>query len=169
MKSERESLWSFLDDDALTIPGVISTKHPEGKDYVIASPDAETGMQLNALGDIGTKLAAGAEVSASDVARLRLDDAQEMNLGRQVLGETMAEMMEDGVSWVRIQRVIQYAFTHFAISPEAARKGAEQGLFSGKAPALNRAQRRQKTKTAPTPEARPGSAATKKPRPRKAG
>lgn len=144
MPGEFDELFSFLEDDGLTIPGVISREHPEGRDYVIPSPDGETGARLTALGELGIKVNKGVEVKERDVRRLQMDDAEEREFMEQVLGSAFKEMMDDGVSWVRMQRINQYAFTHFAISDEAARAAALKGAFSGtgKAPALNRQERR---------------------------
>lgn len=141
-----DDVLSFLDDDGLEIPGVKSTKYPDGKTYMIPSPDGETGIRLSALADIAVKVNSGREVDARDARRLRMDDTEERDFAQQVLGSVLPELLADGVSWVRIQRITQYAYVHFAFSPEAARDAAERGVFAGKAPARNRAERRAKGK-----------------------
>lgn len=143
------ALFSFLDDDGITLPPVKSAKYPAGKVYVIPSPDADTGIRLNALGEIMAKQLKGIKISEADAARLNLNDEDERVFLQQVLGPTYDEMREDGVSWVRIKRLGTYAFTYFAVSPEAADKAAREGAFSGKGLApRNRAARR-----APAPKA----------------
>lgn len=143
----------FLEDDALEIPGVKSRKYPEGKTYFIPSPDAETGMRLSALAEIAVKVNKAIDVNERDVRRLHLDDTEEREFAQQVLGPVYEELIEDGVSWVRLQRITQYAYVHFAFSPEAAREAADRGVFAGKAPARNRAERRAKPKTGAAPKA----------------
>lgn len=157
-----EDFWGWLDDDALEIPGVKSTKYPEGKAYSIPSPDAETGMRLTALAELAAKKAKGIEIKEADVKRLNLNDTEEREFAEQVLGAALAEMQGDGVSWVRIQRITKYAFTHFAVSAESAREAASRGVFEGKAQARpNRAARRAKPTTQKAP---PASGATRSPR-----
>lgn len=153
MAAGMDDLYNFLDDDTLEIPGVKSRAHPEGKTYRIPSPDAETGMRLSALAEIAVKVNKSVAVNDRDVKRLQLDDTEEREFAQQVLGATYEELIADGVSWVRLQRITQFAYVHFAFSPEAAREAAERGVFAGKAPARNRAQRRAKPSSGEAPKA----------------
>lgn len=138
-------LFDFLDDDALRMP-VKSMKYPEGKVYAIPSPSAEVGLRLQALATISAKVERKMEVTKEDAARLQLDDDQEREFIEQVLGAAYGEMKADGVSWVRIQKVTQYAYVAFTQSKAAADKAAAEGLFSGgKVQALNREARRHPT------------------------
>lgn len=162
MSTELDDLFNFLDDDTLTIPGIRSREFPDGKAYSIPSPDAETGMRLSVLAEIGTKIKQGVQVSDRDKMRLHFDDDEERDFAQQVLGPVYEEMLADGVSWVRIQRVTQYAYVHFAFSPEAAQEAARRGVFAGKAPARgNRAQRRADKPTGKAPKAPRDSTATR--------
>lgn len=140
--SNTDDLFNFLDEDGIVIPNIKSTKYPKGKTYTIPSPDVDTGIRLTGLAEIANKLNRKVEVSPRDVARLKLSDEEEREFSQQVLGSAYEELLADGVSWVRVQRLTQYAFTYFAFSPEAAEKAAREGTFSGKAPARNRATRR---------------------------
>lgn len=149
----------FLADDALVTPPIASTKHPKGKAYRIESPDAETGLRLQALANLGFAVATDQDIDPEDAARLQLDDGGERNLYAQVLGPTLDELVADGVSWVRIQRIGRYAFAHFALGPEAAVKVAEGGT-SGEAPAPNRATRRASSGTARSTRSRGSTAGT---------
>lgn len=144
-----DPLWAFLDDDGITdLPPVRSEKYPEGKRYVIPSPSADTGLRLQGLAELVAKQQKGIPINERDVARLKLSDQEEREFFQQVMGSAYDEMMDDGVSWVRIQRLGMFCFTYFAISKEAAEKAAREGAFSGKAPApLNRAQRRAQRST----------------------
>lgn len=160
-----EDLFSFLDDDALTIPHPIkSKKYPEGKVYTIPYPDADTGLRLTALAEIGRKVEArrrgdkNAKVTEMEASRLVMDDDDEREFAVQVLSTTYQEMIGDGVYWPTIQKIVQYAYVYFAMGADAANNAARDGLFTGgKAfvPA-NRAERRAaasgKTGTRQTPK-----------------
>lgn len=122
-------LTDFLDDDGLHVT-------VRGKEYLIPSPDADTGMRLNAIATIGAAVQSGKTVPESQLKSLELNDDEERNFTEQVLGSALEELRADGFSWVQLSRMAQYAFTHFAISPETARKGLAAGVFDGgKAPA----------------------------------
>ena len=142
----RLDLTGYLEDDSLEIPGIPSTAHPEGKTYRFASPDAKTGLLLASLANLATQARLGVDIGEK-AASLALDDDQERDLMRDVMGSTLDELTTDGVSWVRIQKLNKYLFIHFAMGEEAA-----VGLrLSGEAPApANRAARRAATKKATT-------------------
>jgi hypothetical protein len=108
-----KDLSAFLDDDALDIP-------VGGKTYRVASPDGETGLRLAALANLSVAVADESPVTDRDRDRLRLDDEQEHDFMRDVLGGTLDELFADGVSWVRIQRLGRYCFLYFTMGEEAA-------------------------------------------------
>jgi hypothetical protein len=130
-----KDLSSFLDDDAIDVP-------IDGKTYRVESPDAKTGLFLASLANVGVKAAAGGEVDQADVDKLDLDDDEERDFMQMVLGDTLAELVADGVSWTKIQRLSRYCFIHFAVGEEAADDALKSGALSGEAPAPNRAKRR---------------------------
>lgn len=133
---------AFFDDDALKLPPIKSKKYPAGKVYTVPSPDFETGAMLQKLASIAQRIQAGLPVSEDEARRLKFDDDQEVDLAKLLLGDTLQEMKDDGVPWGPIRKVTQYAFTHYAISPEAAER-----LAAPKAPApANRAAKRAKKK-----------------------
>ncbi len=141
------------DEDGFNSPPMPSRAHPEGRQYRVASPDAKTGLRLNALADIMVKREMKVEVKERDVARLRMDDAEEEEFVRQVLGadrtdgsNALDEMIADGCKWEHIKRMSQYAFTYFGVSKEAADEAVKNGLLRGKIEAPNRAARRKKKK-----------------------
>jgi len=157
-----DNLSSFLNDDGLKTPPIKSKKFPDGKIYSIASPDAETGLRLTGLANIAAKAASNVAVRPEDVESLRMDDSEERTFMQQVLGDVYDEMLADGVSWVTMQRLNQYVFAYFAVSPQAAERGVESGAFAGKATPPNREARRAATK-AKSPKS-PVSAGSKKPK-----
>lgn len=133
---------AFFDDDSLTLPPIKSKAHPEGKVYVVPSPDFETGALLQKLANIAQRIQAGVPVPAEEAKKIKFDDDQEVDLAKMLLGPTLEEMKADGVGWGPIRKVTQYAFTHYAISPEAAERLAAP---KAQAPA-NRSERRAKPK-----------------------
>ena len=147
-------LSEFLTENDLVIQGL------GPRDYSIPAPDAETGLRYNALSNIAIKASKGEHVQESELAALKLDDDEERSFVEQMLGgEVLTQMTEDRLPWPAIVRTAQYAFTHFAVSPDAASKAMAAGAFSGKAPApTNRATRR----AAGAKSARPASTASKR-------
>lgn len=160
--SDLSAALDFMEDeDGFLSPPMPSKAFPGGRQYRIASPDAKTGLRLNALADIMVKKEMGVAVAESDVARLRLNDDAEKEFVRQVLGaeytididgaQTVTNavdlMVADGVKSEHLKRIAQYAYIYFGISKEAAEEARKNGLLSGKlvAPlAANRAARRGK-------------------------
>lgn len=138
-------LAGYLDDDAIDTPPIKSAAHPDGRAYRIPSPDAATGIRLTAMVSLGVDLAVGAELSRKDAERLKLDDDQEREFLRDVLGSAYDELVADGVSWMRIQKLGRYALLYFTLGPEAAADEARRS--SGEAPAPNRETRRKAKKT----------------------
>ena len=115
----RLDLSGYLDDDSVEIPGIRSVKHPEGFTYIFDSPDAKTGLFLASLANLAVKARLGGDIG-EEAAALELDDDQERDLMRDVMGSTLDELTADGVSWVRIQKLNRYLFMLFAMSEGAA-------------------------------------------------
>lgn len=130
-----KDLSSFLDDDAIDFP-------IDGKTYRVESPDAKTGLFLASLANVGVKAASGADLGQTDIDKLDLDDDEEHDLMRMVLGDTLDELLADGVKWTKIQRLNKYCFIYFAIGEDAADEALKSGALAGEAPAPNRAARR---------------------------
>jgi len=147
-----KDLSSFLDDDALEFP-------IGGKTYRVESPDAKTGLFLSSLANIGVNAAGGGQVSEADLEKLDLDDVEERDFMKMVLGDTLDELIFDGVSWVKIQKLSRYCFIAFAIGVEAADDAQASGTLSGEAPAPNRAARRAGSRGAATTTKRRASTA----------
>lgn len=138
-------VFDFLDDDTLRVP-LKSTKHPQGKEYAIPSPDAATGLWLQGLADISVKRHKGLTLTEKDAARLIIADGDEREFFERVLGTAYQEMLDDGVAYVRLQKVTQYAFVAFTAGKQAADEAAQKGAFAGGKVRANRAERRQKPK-----------------------
>lgn len=99
-------------------------KLPVGeKTYVVESPDADTGLWVHAM--MGTALATD--------AGLVLDDDEEVNLFRRVLGPTYDEMRADKVRWPVLKRAGSTAVMWIAFGEDAA-EAVWNGSAEGKAP-----------------------------------
>lgn len=142
-------LKAFLEDDKLVLQGVVSDKFPDGKTYSVDSPSAATGLWLQTLLQVGAKARVGAPMTDTEREQLHLDDEQEETLYKRVLAATYDEMIADGVSWTRLQKIGQYAFTYYAMNEASA------DVMLGEAPARpNRATRRTAKKKAGTKSSR---------------
>lgn len=137
-----QDLGEWLNDDGFDTPPIRSREHPDGKVYRIPSPDAETGIRLAALAEIGRKVATKRDVDQRDLERLRLDDREERDFAQQVLGSAFDTMTADGVPWTTMQRLTRYAYVYFTIGEEAADNALRSGVFAGKSEAPNRRMRR---------------------------
>lgn len=158
-------LAGYLEDDALEVPGVVSTRYPDGKTYRVPSPDARTGLRLEAMVNLGVKARLGQDVGKAAEA-LNVDDDEERDLYQMVMGAAYDEMITDGVSWVRIQRLGKYLLLHFTMGEDAAQQALQRGALTGEAQAPNRATRRASKATAKSTPRR-GSTAGTKPRPKR--
>lgn len=134
--ANQNALQDWLDEDGFDTPLIKSRKHPEGKTYHIASPDYDTGIHLQRIADLGAKVHAGGDITKEDQAKLKLDDDQEKDFSKMVLGDTCQEMIDDGVNWDRIRKLTKYTFAFYTLGEEAAEK-----IAAPKAPE-NRAGRR---------------------------
>lgn len=147
--TDLSTVLDFMEEDGgFTSPPMPSTKFPKGKTYRIPSPNAIVGLRLAAIADITLKQARGKDLSPTDVKRLRIEDEDEHEFIAQVLSpETVAEMESDGVKFAHMKRLGLYAFTYFAVSPEAAETALKNGVLQGKVSAPpNRAARRSSSK-----------------------
>lgn len=158
----------FLNESAIR-PTIVSKKYPQGKVYVIDSPDAETGLSLTAMVNLANKAASGQlateEQAKEAVEELELDDNDERDLYERVLGDSYAELLADNAPWTAIQRLGQYCLIYYGMSAQAASKALQSGVLLGEASGPNREERRHPGKA---PQDRQGSTATKKARKTKA-
>lgn len=99
-----------------------SAKHPDGRDYRVESPDPRTGLFLTSVHELGLAASAGATLSPSDLARLRMDDDEEKSFYQLILGDAYQQMVDDGVKWPKIQDVATHAYLTFNRNNEAAER-----------------------------------------------
>jgi len=88
--------------------------------YVVASPDAETGLWCQRMLTTAAVGAGGHDLSENEVDDLLLDDDQERALYRRVLGSVYDELIKDGVSWERLKHVGTTAFMWAAGNKQTA-------------------------------------------------
>lgn len=96
---------AFLGDGAIELDGIPSPSYPRGKTYRFPSPTAERGLWMRNLFEFGVKVNLGITPGAGEAAGLNLNDDQELDLYREVMGDTLDEMLTDGVLWAHVQGV----------------------------------------------------------------
>lgn len=123
-----------------------------GNVYVVPSPDAKTGLWCQRMLATGAIAATGGDISADEIAALELDDTQEREMYKIVLGTAWDEMLDDGLPWDIIRHAGITAFMWVASGRETAEAYWASGGDSGearrptpqdhKAPARTRSARR---------------------------
>ncbi len=88
-----EDLAHFSDGRTLELP-------IDGRVYVIEDVDGETGLWAQKLMELGAAAHAGKDVDGSV-----LDDEQESDAFKRLLGSALDDMLADGVKWDRIKHV----------------------------------------------------------------
>jgi len=159
-------LTEYLEDDAVVLEGIRSERHPEGKAYRFESPSAKIGLWLQHLLEFGIKVsligkaaAAGEDIDAAaipDPGKLVLDDDEERDLYRKVMGPTYDELLDDGVSHGRIQRVFQLLLMHWGANRDIGSQIAA-GLPEAPGP-VNRAEKRARQRKAGSSSSRASTA-----------
>lgn len=91
-----------------------------GKTYVVQSVDAKTGLWCQRALSVGVQAVAGGDVTEEQLDGLDLDDAQELDLYRKVLGATYDEMEDDGLPWDIIRHAGMTAFMWAAGNKQTA-------------------------------------------------
>lgn len=135
----------------------------KGKDYVIPEPSAELGLYVqsifSAAGAVAKTVVTGESVAEATKAASHLDDAQETNLYRRMLGPVYDELIADGASWRVLRHVGQTAMFWIAIGEDAARAYWQGDNPLALGSATNREERRAQTRAAKTAAVKPAKAA----------
>ncbi|HUR06993.1 MAG TPA: hypothetical protein VM347_30920 [Nonomuraea sp.] len=124
-------------DDSLRLP-------VGGKWYVVPAPDAEVGLLCQRLMHASLQAEQGEAVDdpkLNELAEVVLNDDEERDLYRRILGPVWNELRADGVSWPKVQHIGATALVWVAAGKDAAAKIWASG-GAGEAPAPNRATRR---------------------------
>lgn len=123
-------LSNYLADDALTLQGVASEKHPDGKAYTIASPSAKFGLQLRrAMVIWGTRDAKNPPTPEELTDLLALvtdDDGKPIDLQTRLMGPVYQQMVDDGVSDDRLQMIWDVVIAHYGSGSQVAQMIVEQ-------------------------------------------
>ncbi|WP_166375974.1 DUF7426 family protein [Aeromicrobium phragmitis] len=125
-----------------------------GKEYVIQPVDAATGVWVQRLFEVGVRLQSGDDVEEAQLASLKLDDAEERDTFRRVLGDTYDEMVADNVPWPYIKHAGTTTLIWIATDKDRAEAYWSAG---GERPKARKAPADRQAKSA-----RPASTATKK-------
>lgn len=111
-----------------------------GKIYEIQPLDAMTGLRVQRLISAAERASRGADDPSAD--NQIVSDAEEMDLYPDVLGEQYQELLDDGVSYIRLKLAATAAMLWTVYDEDTA---MEYWAAGGKAQARNREQRRAKT------------------------
>ncbi|GAA3144972.1 hypothetical protein GCM10010466_40070 [Planomonospora alba] len=111
----------------------------DGKTYVIEPVDAETGLLCRRLMEVSIEAAGGGEPDTEGLEALVLDDDQEKDLYKRILGGVYDELFTDKLDWPVIQHIGTTALVWVVAGVDAAVKHWES---AGEAPAPNRETRR---------------------------
>jgi hypothetical protein len=93
-----------------------------GKTYFISDPGITVGLRAQATVAIATKVKNGVDVSAEDVAALQLDDAEEIDFTKSMLGDTFAEMQDDKLPWEYVRHAAKTTFMWLVADRDEAAK-----------------------------------------------
>lgn len=93
-----------------------------GKVYEVHSPDAVTGLWAQRLMSSATRAAKdeNAELTEEQANSLMLDDQEEADLYKRLLGPAFQEMVDDGVNWEMLKHAGMTALIWAAGNTEAA-------------------------------------------------
>jgi len=105
-----------------------------GKVYVVESPDAKTGIHVQRLMTTGVLASSGAEVSQDRLDELELDDADEIDLYKRLLGPAYDEMLADGLPWAIVKHAGVTAFMWVAYDRDSAERFWESAAGEAKRP-----------------------------------
>jgi len=92
MATRFEALDELL-DDSLELP--VKGRDGQVRTYRIPSPSAESGLRIQRITTLATRLLAGGEAPDAEF----LDDQEELDLIHDALGSADEEMQADGVDW----------------------------------------------------------------------
>jgi len=131
-----KAVWENGDGDLVVLVGT--------REYVIEDVDAATGLWVQEVTEQTRKAKArldAGEDAETIAADLHLDDDEERDFYRTLLGGTLDALVADGVKWRQVRILGQIAYAWVTRGLEGARKMWEA---DGDAPKENRAARRAK-------------------------
>lgn len=153
---------AFLADDKLTISGIASDKHSRGKKYAFPQLSWEDTLRLRRVfGDVP-----GNSDPDADLKALLTDaDGNEITMLEKLTGSVYGQLVADGVSPTRMDRLTQLLITQYAFGEDAARftlEAAKDEASTGEAQArANRADRRAAAKKQPASKRAAGSSSSR--------
>jgi hypothetical protein len=114
----------------------------KGKEYRIASVDAETGLRLQKLIAVGVKAYTDKDLTEKDLELV--SDDEEESFFKSVLGDTYDELLADKIPYTGLKQIASLAMIWTTQGFDAAQ---QYFLAGGKAPEPNREARRTATRT----------------------
>lgn len=153
-RSEFGELNEFL-DDSITLP--LPGRNGKTKVYEIPAVDGETGLWAERLFAEIMKAHEGGKPDAG-----KLDDGDERIFYERMLGDTLGEMIADGVKWPRISHAAMTVYTWTTTNRDTAVKYWDAGGNPESVrPAGNRASRRASAAAARSTKKRASGSGTK--------
>jgi len=132
-----------------------------GKEYVVPSPDAETGLWVQMMMSTAAKAARGQDVDPEKIAALDLDDDEERGLFGRLLGSAFDEMIEDRIPWEHVKHAGMTALIWTNGTLEDAEKFWATAGQLPEAPAPNRETRRASKASGTTMRSRASTSGTR--------
>lgn len=125
-----------------------------GKRYTVDPIDAETGLRCQRLFAAGIAVATGGTPTETP----ELDDSDEADLYRRLLGTVYDEMVDDGVPWVQLRHAAITVMLYTVAGEDVALRFWQSGGSGlGEAEAPNRAARRQASRATASTTRKPAS------------
>lgn len=93
-----------------------------GKVYHVESPDIKTGLRAQATVAIAAKVRRGENITPEDVAALQLDDVEELEFTRSMLGGVMQQMQDDDLPWEYVRHAAKTVFMWLVSDRDEAAK-----------------------------------------------
>lgn len=140
-------LSTYLADDALTLTGIVSEKHPDGKAYTITSPSAKMGLRLQRvmqMWQLGDSNEPPSIEQLEELIELATDDdGTPVDFHVKLMGDAYQQMVDDGVSAESLDRITSLVVTYYGTGSAVAKAILDDAPDpEGKPAAPNRAARR---------------------------
>jgi hypothetical protein len=139
----------------------------KGKTYRIPAVDAKTGLRLQRLTELAAQAAKAAEDGGDGdpLDMIALDDDEEIDLYRDVLGPACEEMLADGVPFDLLKIAAITMWLHTTVNQETAEEyWNAAGTPDPEALAGNRATRRRAARSTRQQGSAPGTTRTRTPK-----
>lgn len=93
-----------------------------GKTYMVDSPNVTVGLRAQATVAIAAKVRNGEAVTPEDVAALQLNDEEELDFTKSMLGASFQQMQDDGLPWEYVRHAAKTVFMWLVSDRDEAAK-----------------------------------------------